>query len=347
MNLFSQELSKIDFLKRVGDISQIAGAKMYELKGGKANGVRAVDIKTGRFRFTVLLDRGMDIAWADYMGIPFSYISKVGICSPAFFEKDGLGFLRSFAGGLLTTCGLTYMGAPCNDMGEELGLHGRVSNIPADDVSVYAEWEGEEYLIKVRGKMRESRMFGENITLTREITTKLGSKSFSINDTVENLGFNEQPLMILYHFNFGYPIVDKNTILIQPETSVTPRDDESKKRIGRYNRFDAPKHNFKEQVFYHDMKPDTKGFVGACLFNEMMGEKGLGVYIRYKKHQLKHMVEWKQTGEGDYVVGLEPGTWYPEGRKKARELGQLDRLLPGEARNFQIEVGATEEKDLF
>ena len=36
----------------------------------------------------------------------------------------------------MTTCGLTYMGAPCTDAGDTLGLHGRISNTPACDVGV-------------------------------------------------------------------------------------------------------------------------------------------------------------------------------------------------------------------
>jgi hypothetical protein len=82
----------------------------------------------------------MDIAWAEFKGEPVSFISKTGVSTPAYFEENGFGFLRNFTYGLLTTCGLTYMGAPCVDEGTQLGLHGRISNIPADDVSVYQEW---------------------------------------------------------------------------------------------------------------------------------------------------------------------------------------------------------------
>jgi hypothetical protein len=47
-------------------------------------------------------------------------------------------------------------------------------------------------------------------------------------------------------------------------------------------------------------------------------------------------------GEGDYVVGLEPCTWYPEGRAEARRRGELKQIEPGEIKSFDSEVGVVE-----
>ena len=163
--LFGKNLTKTEILKRVGDISQIAGATKFTYGEGKAKGTDAIEVKTGGgLRFVILTDKGMNIAYAELGGTPFSYISKTGVVSPAHYdEKD---FLRSFEGGLLTTCGLTYMGAPCEDEGVSLGAHGRISNTPAFDISIYQDWdENGEYIIKVSGKVKESSMFGDNLVL--------------------------------------------------------------------------------------------------------------------------------------------------------------------------------------
>ncbi|MGE5494843.1 MAG: aldose 1-epimerase family protein [Burkholderiales bacterium] len=343
--LFGNEISKESLMKRIGDISQVAGVRTYTLREGRAEGVKAVDVRTQALNFTVLMDRGMDIAWADYKGTPISYISNTGVCSPFLFEEPGKGFLRNFTAGLLTTCGLTSFGAPCRDAGEELGLHGRISNIPAENESVYAEWEGDDYVMRIRGKMRQSRVFGENLTLTREIETRLLSDSLTIRDTVENCGFSVQPLMLLYHINFGYPIVDRDTVLVQSKTNVKARDEEAQKGIDTFNVFSDPVPDYKEQVFYHDMEPDADGFVTACLFNKNLGENGLGAYVRFNKNQLPLMCEWKQVGEGEYVIGLEPGTAYPEGRAQARKDGQIIFLKPGEKKGVQIEIGVVDSID--
>ena len=68
------------------------------------------------------------------------YISKIDIVSPAYYEQPEFGFFRNFFAGLLTTCGLSYMGDPNIDNDEELGLHGRISNTDAEDVCISNEW---------------------------------------------------------------------------------------------------------------------------------------------------------------------------------------------------------------
>ena len=51
--------------------------------------------------------------------------------------------------------------------------------------------------MKISGMIRESIVFGENVTLTREIRTKLGENKIIIKDIVENCGFESQPLMLI------------------------------------------------------------------------------------------------------------------------------------------------------
>ncbi len=343
MELYGKKITKKSISSYVGDISQIADAKESVLSAGKADGVRVIEVKTGGgLAFTVVPSRAMDIAWAEFKGTPLAHISKSGVTNPAFFEKDGLNFLRGFYCGLLTTCGLTYFGAPCVDEGQTLGLHGRVSNIPAQDVSVSREWEGDDYVIRIRGKVQESSIFGENLVLSREISVKMGGKTIHVHDAVENCGFAETPFMLMYHCNFGYPLVSEDTILITPKTKVTPRDAEAAKGINAYNKFQAPEAGFAEQVFYHDMEPAADGSLHMCLFNEKLG---LGAYVKSNIKQLDHFVQWKQMGAGDYVVGLEPATWKPEGRAEARRTGELKFIQPGEIKTFDVEFGIVESRE--
>lgn len=342
VELYGNKVCRKELMKYIGDISMIADAREGVLTAGKADGVRVIDVKTGSgLEFSVLPTRGMDIAWAQFKGMPLAHLSKTGVVHPAYFEKDGLSFLRNFFCGLLTTCGLTYFGAPCKDQGEELGLHGRISNIPAYDVSVKKEWAGDEYLIRIRGKVSESCVFNENLILTREIETKLGSSKLRITDRVENTGFNQQPLMLLYHCNFGYPIVSEDTVILEPEgTKIRARDAEG--ITGECRNFQMPTHDYKEQVFYHDIPPVSGTNTYCALFNRKLS---LGVYVKFSKEELPVLGEWKMMGEGDYVVGLEPATWYPEGRNKAREAGELMFIQPGEVKEFTLEIGVLESED--
>lgn len=331
-----EKFTKRELLKYVGDTSQLFGVKDYCINGGKVDGVRAVDIKNGTgLELTVLPDRALDLAYVSYKGMNLSYISSTGIVAPQYFNESGVGFLRNFCGGLLTTCGLTYVGAACNDNGEELGLHGRIANIPAEEVYAGTEWLDGTPVMKVKGHMREAGFFGENITLSREISVKYGENRIYIKDTVENNGFIEQPLMVLYHFNLGYPLLTEKSYLIAPSISVVPRDEEAKKGIGEYGIFQAPTPEYNEQVFYHDLKTDDNGKTFAAIINPM---EQIGVAIRFDKNQLGRFTEWKQMGEGEYVVGMEPSNCHVEGRAKARADGTLEFIKPGEKRSFDLEV---------
>ncbi|MCD6510373.1 MAG: aldose 1-epimerase family protein [Thermoprotei archaeon] len=343
--LYGVEYSREELLKRIGSIEQVGGVKLLELVEGSERGVRAALVRTGELSFLVLMDRGMDIANAEYKGVPLGWISQTGIVGPAFFEPEKFGWLRGFFGGLLTTCGLTYAGAPTVDEGEELGLHGRISYTPAKGVRAGGSWEGDDYVIFVEGEVREAKVFGPNMVLHRRIEAKLGERRIFIHDIVTNEGWETQPFMILYHFNIGFPIVDAGSRLVTTSIRYVPRDEEAWEGVEEFDVFQAPTEGFRERVYFHDMLPDKNGFVYAGLINERFRGEGIGVYLKYKKDTLHRFIEWKMNGEGTYVVGMEPANCLVMGRDKERAWGTLQFLKPQESREFHIEVGVLVGKD--
>ncbi|HOP80618.1 MAG TPA: DUF4432 family protein, partial [Armatimonadota bacterium] len=151
--IYGKHYTRQDLLQHTGDISQIAGIKKIRLTDGKEEGVEAYQVKNGAgLNFTVVASRAMDISSADWCGRSLAWISSTGETAPEFYEEPGLGWLRSFYGGLLVTCGLTQVGAPNIDQGTPLGLHGRISNTPAYQVSYDSKWEGDDYIMWVQGK---------------------------------------------------------------------------------------------------------------------------------------------------------------------------------------------------
>ncbi len=275
-------MDKKTLLKYVGSVEQIGGIKDYTFNDGKQKGVRAIEINTGEVCFTVLPDRCMDVAQAFYKSKSVSWISKTGITSPYMYEKDGKSWLRGFYGGLITTCGLDNIGAPYEDK----GLHGRIANIPASKVSVFADWIGDEYVMSVSGEMRDSIVFGCNLVLKRTIKTKLFSSEIEVYDTIVNEGFNDENISLCYHCNFGYPLVNENSKIVNvPKelSGVLP-----------------PTHNLEEQCVGVDFEDDV---VTVGIEN---GE--IGAYITYKRDTLPEFLMWKMFGESEYVIGLEPRT---------------------------------------
>ncbi len=343
--LYGRDYSKEELLRYVGDISQLARAKPYRLTEGHEDGVLAVDVTTGSgLDFTVLASRGLDVSSARFNGRSLAWRSATTDQHPAYFEPEGRGWLRSFFGGLVLTCGMTWMGMDCEDEGRSLGLHGRVSHLPATSVHWDGNWAGDDYILSVSGKLREAIVFGENIQLTRRIWARMGESRFFIDDVVENLGYQRTPHMYLYHINIGFPIVCDNSRLISPSNKVTPRDAVAEENRENYHKMQPPTPAYQEKAYFHGMRPDTDGFVTTAIVNPNL-DGGLGVYCRYRQDELPYFCEWKMMDQGTYVVGMEPANALVLGRAKERELGRLQFLEPGERREYHLEIGVLSGAD--
>jgi hypothetical protein len=343
--LYEQDLTRHDILKRVGSMEQIAGVKIAEFSNGFERGVKVAIVRNGELGFLVAIDRAMDIVNAEYKGVPLSWISPTGIVAPGFYEPEGLGWLRGFPGGLVTTCGLTYMGAPTFDNGESLGLHGRISYSPANLLRADAYWDGENYRILLEGEIKESKVFEPNITLRRRISTTLGERRIVIRDVVTNCGWRAQPLMILYHINIGFPLLDKNARFLSTTGCFTPRDQEAMEDAEDFASIHEPRPGYREKVYFHDMLVDDDGNAYAAIVNDkLLG--GLGVYVKYSKHELPRFVQWKMLGEGTYVMGMEPANSLVMGRGKEREWGTLQYIMPWETKEFHIEIGVLSSNEI-
>lgn len=341
MRVDGKEYSKADVRKRVGAVEQIAGARKMQFAEGKAKNLCCYEVNTGGgLEYTVLADRGLDIALARYKGYSFSYYSKTGFAQPCYFTEDEAeGFLRVFGAGLLTTCGYTYMGAPCEVNGKQYGLHGRATGIPADQLCTHTIWKEDEYEISISGAMRESIVFGENIMLLRKITSLAGQNVIHIDDVIKNEGYQPTPLMMLYHINFGFPFLSEEAELYIPAIRTEPtcgNEDRSD-----HLKIERPQANYVERVFYHDMRSNLDGSTVVGLFNPEL-KSPFGVYVRFNKKQLPVLTQWKQMGEQDYVLGLEPGTNKTLGYKHAKDHEELIILEPDKEYHIQIEIGIIE-----
>jgi hypothetical protein len=344
VKLFDQIYSKDELLKYVGQMEQIGGIKLFELSEGVEKGVRAALVRTGKLNFLVAIDRCMDIVNAEYMGTPLAFISPTEIVAPSFFEPQGLGWLRGFFGGLLTTCGLTYAGAPTVDEGEQLGLHGRISYSPAKLLRSEEYWDGDNYVLTLEGECREAMIFGPNIKLRRRIETVLGGKHVRICDRIVNCGWERQPLMIIYHFNLGFPILDEGSRLVSTSKVYFPRDEEAKAGAEKFDTFQPPTKGFREKVYIHDLEVDEEGYAYTALVNDRLN---LAFYIKFRKRELPRLIEWKMMGEGTYVLGMEPSNCFVMGRAKEKELVTLQYIEPQEEREFNLEIGVLQGNEIL
>lgn len=337
MNLFGRELTREEILARVGDISQVGGHVPAVLSEGMANGVRTIDVRSpGGISFVVIADRGLDIGRADYCGVPLVWRSPVGEVNPVFAEQHPYGWLDVFGGGLLTTCGLGAVGQPSYDAGESLGLHGKVSRLPAQGVRYAGDWVQDEYVVTIEAEVREASALGPVLQMRRRITTALGRPQLRVEDVVTNLGAAPTPHMFRYHCNFGFPLLSEDARLQLGSRAVEPRDEASAEAADKLEQIWPPSSRSKEHVY--TVEPaDTAGGASAALSNPTLAG-GITLSLHWSRDTLPWLVVWKQLSRGNYVLALEPSNCHDDGRAAERRRGTLVELEPGQHRRYWLDV---------
>lgn len=332
--------SRQDLLHYVGNLDQLAAIHAFEAIDGIARGSRLLRGYTGSgLCFDVLPDRALDLGAFSYRGVPLAWLSPAGTAHPAYYDDQDFGWLRSFQGGMMTTCGLDHFGVPTTDGDQRFGLHGRISSTPSNQVSYRTYWNGDEYELEISGQVRQARIFGETLILDRRISTRLGARQIRVEDVVTNAGNAPQPHMILYHCNLGFPLISEQTTLIFDSAETVARNAHSEQGLADWQHMQKPTAGYQEQVFRHRPTADEHGIVHIQVTNKALN---FGLSIRYNSTTLPYLFQWKMPGQRDYVLGIEPAnTGTLEGRVHAREMGILPLLEPGESCNYMIEFEVT------
>ena len=347
---FGREYSREQLLAHCGSAHQLARILSCELNDGKERGVRCLVFQTGGgLNFTVVPDRGMDIAYADYFGKSLSWVSPSGLVAPQFYEPEGWSWIRGFYGGLLTTCGLVNVGAPDVIDDEAHGAHGRISYTPATNVSYDMVWAGDDLFLLARGEMREYRMNRYNLVLKRRIQVRAGDTCLRIHDTLVNEGRTAVPYQIIYHINTGFPILTRDAYFVTPSRMITPRDQRSDEVKEHWRLCNDPTNNFQELIYYHDVVPCSDGKAWAGLINPTL-ENGLGIYVKYDPKVLPILMQWKMFGEGTYVMGIEPTNSFGLSFERQKALGMVYVIQPEQEIDFHLEIGvlaSTDEIGMF
>jgi len=328
---------------KICNTAQIGGIETSILDDGLGKGNRIAWVNTGSgLRYKVVIDRCLDIVDAFFNQHSLAWLSHAGVMAPRPDANRGLEWLWSFGGGLLTTCGLTHIGEPEVDAEEERGLHGRVSNMPASIESVVQPDPAAGKLdISISAVIKQSRLFGPNLELRRTISSTIGEPVIRINDVVTNCGSAPTPHMMLYHCNFGWPLVDEGSDIVWKGRCVSfgrDMDDELFNSKHNFRKCQKPLESHRgggEACGIIDVAADSKGICTVGICNRKLN---IAIVMKYKKKQLPSLTNWQHWGFRDYVTALEPGTNPPIGQSKAREQKKLIILAPGKSRNYELEL---------
>jgi hypothetical protein len=330
------------------------GIKKWSLHGGKQEGVDLIEINNGLMRIVVIPTRGMGILGAEIGDVRLGWDSPVKeVVNPAYINlhsRGGLGWLEGF-NEWIVRCGLENTGAPgkdkfINNVGDEaemdLTLHGKIANIPASEVEIVIERD-EPYKIHLIGRVFERMFYGPKLELISEIVTEPNSNKFTIHDTIINHGSCNQEFQLLYHINFGPPLLEENARFVAPIKELFPINKRAAEDLKNFDVYPAPTPGYVEKVYCITPHADPNGKTVAFLKNAN-GTRGLA--LRYSSSELPCLTLWKSTNvpEEGYVTGLEPATSFPYNRRIERQFNRVPVLQAHQSRSFTIEYSACMDK---
>ena len=307
-------MDKMSLLRHCGSMEQVAYARPVTYTDGRASGMKAILVRNGKLEFSLLQDKCLDIGPLSYGGINMTLLSKPGLQGRNPYDTHGDEAVRSIMGGAMFTCGFENIHGPRTVGGEEFPMHGRMRTTPMEKVGMDACFEGDNYVLKVRGEGREAALFGENLILRREVTTVYGENTLEICDEIENQTFKEDKLCFLYHFNAGFPFLEGGCRVLIPHVECIPRDENAKAGVGHQFVMDDPEDNAPEQVFLYVPAADDEGNTFAAVVNDRLG---LAMCIRWNVKQIPLLTQWKTIASGDYAMALEPCNAGFESREEA------------------------------
>jgi galactose mutarotase-like enzyme len=311
--------------------------QLRTLHGGLRAGVQTLALNNGHWSVTVLPTRGLGL-WCGQAGdVRLGWDAPVqGPVHPQWVNLEasgGIGFLAGFDE-WLCRCGLASNGPPGRDEWSDaagqrhtqaLVLHGHIANRPAHLLTV--EWEPTQRAIRVTGQVDEGGLFLPNLRLTTTYTLTFDSPTLTITDVVENRADQPTPMQMLYHLNFGPPLLEAGAKWAVPIRALAPQTARAAAGLDTFATYGPPEVGFAEQVYLVQPLADASGQTLALLHNAA-GTRG--VRIGWHLEQLPCFTVWKNTaGQADgYVTGLEPATNFPNFRGFERQHGRVRTLGP-------------------
>ena len=201
------------------------------LHGGKQEGSKILTIhsKDG-LTITLSPTRGMNLLRIEGFGSRMGWDSPVKeVVNPAFINlesRNGLGWLEGF-NEMMVRCGYEWTGHPVTADGQIYTLHGKAGNTPASLVEVEVA-DSAPYEIRIRGLVKESTFKKADLQTLTELRYVPGSNSFSLHDVLTNHADYPHDYQIIYHSNFGTPILEEGARFLAPMSSISPFNDYAK-----------------------------------------------------------------------------------------------------------------------
>ena len=315
------------------------------LKGGKQDGSELLTIASDNLTIKLSPTRGLGILSVDGDGLRLGWDSPVDeVVNPKYINlesRGGLGWLDGF-NELMVRCGFEWTGHAVQADGMIYTLHGRAQNTPVSRLIVNV-LDKAPYTITVRGLIKENTFKKSNLETWVSLSYVPGSKDFIVHDVVTNKSDYTRDYQIIYHSNYGTPILEEGARFVAPVKEISPFNDYAKKGLKTWQTYLGPTKDFDEMVFNVYPYADEQGQTQVMVTNQA-GDKGAG--ISFNTNQLPVFSLWKNTDtlKQGYVTGLEPGTSFAYPVTVEREQKRVRQLEPGQSTEFTLVYSLLSDK---
>ncbi len=332
--------------KDLGIKSEIFSVENVILKGGKQEGTELLTIKSNNFSIKLSPTRGLGVISVVGDGIRMGWDSPVNeIVNPKFINlesRSGLGWLDGF-NEMMVRCGFEWTGHAVQADGMIYTLHGRAQNTPVSKLIVTID-DKAPYTINVKGLIKENTFKKSNLETWVSLSYVPGTKEFIVHDTITNKGDYIKDYQIIYHSNYGTPILEEGAKFVAPVKEISPFNDYAQAGLKTWQTYLGPTKNFDEMVFNVYPYADEKGDTQVMVTNKA-GDKAAG--IAFNINQLPVLSLWKNTDtlKQGYVTGLEPGTSFAYPVTIEREQKRVRQLEPGQSAEFILKYNLLSSKD--
>lgn len=328
--LLRQEARKqMERLKYVSNDGALLKIERYCLQEGKAAGTQMIRVcNAAGLEMHLVADRALDISELRFRGVSIGYLSATGITHPSYYEPEGYGWLRSFYGGFLTTCGLDQVGEPCQIGSNSYGLHGRIANCPAEQICTEVRRKGEKLVGVVSGAIKQACQQGEAYLLRRTYYFTDDSAGFTFEDEIENQSGKDVPLQVLYHFNLGYPFLSPTLKMQLPKSRTVAWNEASKEMCSDYSNCADDR----EMTLMH-LLTEKSNQERLILQNQ-----GIQLALEFDGKQLPILAQWRLLQPREYILAFEPTNNHLRGLEWEKLNGAVDILQSGEKRKYQFSV---------
>ena len=165
----------------------------------------------------------------------------------------------------------------------------------------------------------------------------MGQPRLTVVDSVTNISAQPCELELLYHINFGTPLLTPGARVVLPVAKIAPRDAVAVENLPHWDQYGPETPGSAEAVFFFELAGDVDGNTRTLLKNAA-GDMGVG--LKWNRNQLPYFIVWKnrQAAADGYVTGLEPAINFPNPKSFEKQQGRVATLAPGETRCFEIEM---------